>query len=228
MVRSTFNAAIAAAFSVVAIGSANAGIVITEVYAAGSGNGTYAADWFELTNTGATAVDITGWKFDDSSAAFATAVAFRGITSIDAGKSVIFLEGNAAGSNDATIATNFVNAWFGGTAPIGFQMGAYGGSGVGLSTGSDAVIIFDAGGTVVTGVQFGPSTTGFSFDNTAGLGSNVPAYPVLSTLSVAGTNGAFLSSNGVETGSPGVTIPTPGAVALLGMGGLVAVSRRRG
>ncbi len=227
MIRSTFNAAIAAALSVVAIGSANAGIVITEVYAAGSGNGTYGADWFELTNTGAAAVDITGWKIDDSSAAFASAVAFRGITSIAAGKSVIFFEGNAAGSNDATITTNFVSAWFGGTAPVGFEIGSYGGSGVGLSTGSDAVIIFNAGGTVVTGVQFGPSTTGFSFDNTAGLGSNAPAYPVLSTLSVAGTNGAFVSSNGLETGSPGVTIPTPGAAALLGLGGLVAVSRRR-
>lgn len=228
MVRSTFNAAIAAAFSVVAIGSANAGIVITEVYAAGSGNGTYGADWFELTNTGAAAVDITGWKMDDSSATFGSAAAFRGgVTSIAAGQSVIFLEGNTAGTNDGTIATSFVNAWFGGTAPIGFQMGAYGGSGVGLSTGSDAVIIFDAGGSVVTGVQFGPSTTGFTFDNTAGLGSNAPAYPVISTLSVAGTNGAFLSSNGIETGSPGVTIPTPGAAALLSLGGLVAVGRRR-
>ena len=131
MVRSRISAAIAAAFSVVAVGSANASIVITEVYAAGSGNLTYAADWFELTNTGAAAVDITGWKIDDSSAAFATAVAFRGITSIGAGQSVVFFEGNTAGSNDATITTNFINAWFGGTAPVGFQIGAYGGSGVG-------------------------------------------------------------------------------------------------
>jgi hypothetical protein len=39
--------------------SATAAMLITEVDAAGSG-ASYGADWFELTNTGNTAVDISG------------------------------------------------------------------------------------------------------------------------------------------------------------------------
>jgi hypothetical protein len=30
-----------------------------------AGAGTYEADWFEVTNTGATNVDITGWTVDE-------------------------------------------------------------------------------------------------------------------------------------------------------------------
>ena len=128
------------------------------MHPAGSGNGTYAADWFEVTNTGTTAVDITGWKMDDNSNAFATAVALRGVTSIPPGKSVVFIEGTADGITDATIIANFSTAWFGSaTPPGGFLIGTYGGSGVGLSSGGDAVNLFDAGGNRVTGVSFGAS-----------------------------------------------------------------------
>ncbi|MBY0263294.1 MAG: lamin tail domain-containing protein, partial [Phycisphaerales bacterium] len=86
MIRSSTLAIVALAGLAAA---ASAQIRITEVYPAGSGNGTYAADWFELTNTGPTAVDITGWKIDDSSNAIATAFALRGVTSIPAGASAI-------------------------------------------------------------------------------------------------------------------------------------------
>ena len=53
------------------------------------------------------------------------------------------------------------------------MIGHYGGSGVGLSTGGDAVNLFDANGNRVTGIAFGasPSAAPFaSFDNTAGVG----------------------------------------------------------
>src|SRR5262245_43725323 len=69
-------------------------ILITEVQPNGSGNAAYAADWFEVTNLGNEAVDISGWKKDDNSNSFAAAVALRGLTSIGAGKSAIFFEGN--------------------------------------------------------------------------------------------------------------------------------------
>lgn len=205
-------------------GAAHADIVITEVHPSGSGNGTYNADWFEVTNTGGAAVDITGWRVDDSSNAFASALALRLVTSIPAGASVIFIESNASGTNDATVTANFINAWFGGTAPSGFQIGTYGGSGIGLSTTSDAVVLFDSGEARVTGVQFGASTTGFSFDNTAGLGGTSAPFPTLGTLSVAGVNGAYVA--GAETGSPGV-VPAPSAIALLAAGGLLIGRRRR-
>ena len=45
---------------------------------------------------------------------------------------------------------------------------------------------------------FGAATTGFTFDNTAGLAS-------VTTLSATGVNGAFLAPDGIETGSPGTT-----------------------
>jgi Lamin Tail Domain len=51
--------------------NALAAIEITEVDPAGSANTAYAADWFELTNTGASPVSITGWKMDDNSNSYA-------------------------------------------------------------------------------------------------------------------------------------------------------------
>ncbi len=210
-------------------GSTHAAIVISEVHPSGSGNGNYAADWFELTNTGVAAVDITGWKVDDSSNAFASALALRGVTSINPGQSVIFAEGDATGSTDTTIAANFKNAWFGVSVPAGFTIGGYGGSAIGLSTSGDAVNIFDALGARVTGVAFNASTAGITFDNAAGLGSSTLPTPGISTLSVAGVNGAFTSSIS-EIGSPGAIqgVPEPGTVLLLVFGaGILAVQKRR-
>jgi VCBS repeat-containing protein len=180
-------------------------ILITEVNPSGSSS-IYAADWFEVTNTGPTDVNIAGWKMDDNSNAFGSAVALRGVTVIPAGKSAVFFEGNATGTTDAAIAAAFSTAWFGSaTPPAGFLIGAYGGSGVGLSTSGDAVNLFDAGGNRITGVSFGAANTARTFDNTAGLGSATLPLPTVPTLSVAGVNGAFLSSSGTETGSPGST-----------------------
>jgi hypothetical protein len=193
--------------------AAHAQIIISEVDPTGS-SASYAADWFELKNTGASAVDLTGWKMDDNSASFSLAVALRGITSIAAGQSVVFVEGNASGTTDATIDANFISAWFGGSAPVGFTVANYGGSGVGLSATSDAVNIYNSTGTLQAGVTFGASTAGFTFDNAAGLSG------AISQLSAAGVNGAFLSFNGAETGSPGNVgpVPEPGTLALMGMG----------
>ena len=73
--------------------------IISEVHPGGSGNGTYAADWFEVTNVDTAALDITGWKMDDNSNGVPATVEvpLRGITSIPAGKSAVFFEGNATG-----------------------------------------------------------------------------------------------------------------------------------
>ena len=70
----------------------------------------YGADWFELTNIGSTAVNISGWKMDDNSNSFGNAVALRGVTSIAAGQSVVFIEGNATGTTDSTIDATFKTA----------------------------------------------------------------------------------------------------------------------
>src|SRR5262249_42706761 len=83
--------------------------------------------------------------------------------------------------------------------------------GVGLSTGGDAVAVFDASGNQVTGVQFGsapPAAPFATFDNTAGAGSTTTPLPTITTLSVAGVNGAVRSANGHEVRSPAGVPPT--------------------
>lgn len=174
----------------------SAAAVITEVHPSGSSAG-YGSDWFEITNRGPVPLDISGWKVDDSSNAIATALALRGVTSIPAGKSAVFIEALADGSTDPAKVAAFSTAWFGSaTPPADVLIGTYGGSGIGLSGSGDAVNLFNAAGSRVTGVTFAAATTGVSFDNTAG-------GVAVSTLSAAGANGAFSSSTGGETGSPG-------------------------
>ncbi|MGE3621867.1 MAG: lamin tail domain-containing protein [Acidimicrobiia bacterium] len=179
------------------------GIRVTEVSAFGSGNSPYAADWFEVTNTGTESVQLTGWRMDDSSATFASGVELIGVPVLPAGASAIFFEG----SDDAAFELAFAQAWFGQNLfDGGFFFGHYNGGGVGLSTGGDAVVLFDAGGTLVTGVAFGasPSAAPFAtFDNAEGLGTATTPFPTLTTLSAVGVNGAFAAAQAAEIGSPG-------------------------
>ena len=203
-------------------GSLRADLVISEVYSAGSGNGTYNVDWFELTNRGSTSIDITGWRMDDNSANFGVAVPFGPeLTIIGAGQSVVFMETSSA--NFANRVTLFNQAWFGAdTSSVAF--GSYNGSGVGLGTGGDAVNIYDSLGNLRANVTFGAATTGFTFDNAAGLTG------AISQLSQIGVNGAFQSFNGAEVGSPGLisAVPEPTSVALacIGLSGIALLKRR--
>ena len=231
MQPSTFKTALlSASLAAVFAAPAQAAVFVSESAPYASGNTSYGADWFELTNSGSSAVSITGWRMDDNSNSFAASVALRGVSSIGAGQSVIFIEGEANGSTDAAVNTGFLASWFGPTAPAGFVIGNYGGSGVGLSTGGDAVNIFDNTGAAITGVAFGPSTTGRSFDNAAGLSNTT-----LTQLSQVGVNGAFTAFSGAEVGSPGSIasavspVPEPESYALMlaGFGLLGAVLRRR-
>jgi hypothetical protein len=233
--RVPFKSVLSACVVLCAAAFSRAGIVITEVDPSGSSatSNTYNADWFELTNTGISTVDMTGWKMDDNSHTFTLAVPLRGVTSIAAGQTVVFIEGLADGSTDTTIDNNFKSFWFGNNVPAGLTIGNYGGSGVGLSQSADEVNIYDAGGNQIVGVGFGASTLGVTFDNTAGIGSSTQPDPLISTTSMVGVNGAFASANAAagqpnEIGSPGVTgiTPEPGAGLLLGLGAALLPRRR--
>lgn len=177
-------------------------LVITEVAPWSSSNSQgILADWFELTNVSSNAVTLTGYKMDDNSFTFGSAVALNGITTIAPGESVIFIEtADLPGKTTA-----FINTWFGGTAPSGLQIGSYTGSGVGLGSGGDAVVIYNAAGTEQCRTSFGASTgpTYRTFDNTLAQ-NNIS----VTLLSQAGVNGAFAAPvNANEVGSPGYSAP---------------------
>src|SRR5262245_34711548 len=76
-----------AAFVPAAPASAAGSVIVSEVTPWASGNTAYAADWFELTNTGPSSVAINGWKVDDNSHDPAQALTLTGVASIQSGQS---------------------------------------------------------------------------------------------------------------------------------------------
>ena len=179
-------------------GSKAGSVYVSEIAPWSSGNSKVAADWFEVTNGSAAALDITGWRVDDSSAVFDQGAPLSGVTKIAPGESVIFIEGaDAKAASDA-----FASTWFGGTLPAGLQIGVYSGKGIGLSTGGDAVNLYNAAGELQTGVTFGasPAAAPFAtFNNAAALNG-----VAVTTMSEPGVNGAFKAASGAdEIGSPG-------------------------
>ena len=154
-------------------------MAITEVTPWASGDSPYGADLIELTNTGTQVVDLTGYRIDDSSNQFALLPSpLTGVASLAPGASAVFFESSPA--DLPAKQTQFLTAWLGTTtAPAGLVIGSYSGSGIGLSTGGDAVNLFDTYGRTVAVVSFGSSTVGRTFDNTGA------ATGVISTLSAA-------------------------------------------
>jgi hypothetical protein len=224
---------IAALIASVASTQAQSLIRVTEAMSSSGTGGT--PDWIELTNLGNTAANINGWKVDDSSRAFGTSLLLNGITSIAAGESVVFFETPTANLSGAwaTDRTNFRNFW-GGLS--GIQVGYYGGSGIGLSSAGDGMIVFNSSGIEQTAyVSFGAATAGTSFnfvyDASGGLTSAANA------LSVAGEYGATTVSaawggTGTainNTAGPGTitTVPEPSSSALLGLGTIALLALRR-
>jgi hypothetical protein len=209
------SAACAALGALAVATSASASIRITEAMSSSGTGGT--PDWFEVTNYGSSAVDITGWRMDDSSFTFANSVLLSGITSIAAGQSVIFVEGAA------TDVAGFTSFW-GGLS--GVSVGYYFGGGVSFGSGGDGVVLFNATGTETTArATFGAATTGSSFyfdlaPNNVGIVSTVGAIGTQLTFA---TTGSVVNIGSLGTA---IDIPAPGAVALLAAAGMVSRRRR--
>lgn len=198
---------------------AQAALIITEVMS----HSGVTPDWFEVTNTGTSAVDITDFKFDDGSNEFGRSVPLVGVTSIAAGQSVVFIET----STPVTTIADFRTFW-GGSATTAV-IGSYSGAGVGFSSLSDGARIFDTSEVSVAFVSFGAATTGSSF------GYDLASYPNqngFGGISVNGSNGAFISADALgNIGSPGVAIfpsevPEPSRLGFLGLSFIILLFTR--
>lgn len=197
---------------------AEGALVITEALAStGHPAGTANADFFELTNNGPGVVNLTGYSWDDSTAAAGSA-GFGPITSIGVNESII-ITGETLGAEAA-----FRQDW---GIPAAVQIFNVGGTNFqDLNATGDTINVYNASNVLQATQTFGSATTGVSFewgrDNTS-LG-----------LSVAGQNGAYVAPEngatgvGTDVGSPGVTVvPEPSTLALVPLAGLLVARRRR-
>ena len=208
---------------------------ITEAMSSSGVGGT--ADWWEVTNYGSSAVDITGWTVDDNFMS-GSSIALNGITSINAGESVAFLETTTLDSGTvATLISSFRTFWGGSAASA--QIGYYAGSGIGLSSNGDGLVMFSGTTETTPRVSFGAATTGASFYygyDAAGDPTTSPnTNAIVSTVGTLDGQSTFASatiSTAQNIGSPGTAVaavPEPSAIALLAIGagtGVTLVLRR--
>ena len=206
---------------------------ITEAMSQSGTTPTFTADWFEVTNFGSSAVDLTGWKMDDGSFNPAVAVALNGVSSIGAGESVVFVET----ASPLTVIPDFRSFWGGSAATA--TIGSYTGSGVGFSSGGDGIVLFNSGSAAATPSVFFPAATlGSSFFYQYASNGDPTTSPnadaVVSTVGTINGQVTYLSANTVtqNIGSPGTAInavPEPSTVALgsIGLAILAARAARR-
>ena len=182
--------------------AAPAMLIISEVAPWSSGNSPVGADWFEVTNIGASAANIAGWKIDDSSESPAGAALLNGITSIAPGESVIFLEtANLAAASAGVRQTLVRRQPASGSADR--QLHRFGtGPCRPAATPSTST-------TSSTCCSPRCSSAPSSSDSrrlppsTTPRGSTSPASRM---FSVAGVNGAFVAALAAEVGSPGTIL----------------------
>ncbi|MBM4021238.1 MAG: hypothetical protein FJ284_03185 [Planctomycetes bacterium] len=190
---------------------------VTEVMSSSGTGGT--PDWFEITNYGSAAVDITGWRMDDNPPTFGAAAPLTPYTTgstpawtlLEPGESVVMIESAAP----ATLVPTFQTFWNLGTAAGNVRnpkIGTYTGSGVSFSSGGDGVTVFDSAGTIVVPqVTFAAATMGSTFYwsyDAAGQLATVTA----GTLSTLGIANAFSSGSPTNVGSPGIAVVAAPAV----------------
>jgi hypothetical protein len=189
---------------------ATANVVISEVMSDSShdnGSTNDNGDWFEITNTGTTAVSLYNWEWVDDDSEHDN-IAFPDIT-IAAGESIICLE-----EGDAD---DWLSSW--GLTGSGITVVTEDDFGDfhGLSKKGDSILLYDNLGALVDSFTWTSSSEGFSTDVLAG-----------GVYSQVGVNGAW-ASNDIDgyndVASPGV-IPEPATIALLGLGGLILRRRK--
>ena len=174
----------------------SAQIRITEVmsdsqHSSSAANG----DWFEITNTGTSAVNIGGYSFDDDGPSPGKSGQIFPSYSIPAGASIIVLKESSAAT--------FRTLW-NLPATVKIFTEAEVPNFPGLSASGDSVFLFNSGSSVVSEFTFGAATPGSSFARFTD-GTSVPG-----NLSVDGLFGAYFSDDSSEdVGSPGTAALPP-------------------
>ncbi len=174
--------------------SASADLVITEVMPS-SAHTTLKGDWWELTNTGTSAVSLDGYYWNDDDGI--TPSYFPSGISIAPNQSIIILQ-DASGTEVGTwkiawgisASTTVLSSFLFPETIVGSQKFS------GLGGTGDSVILYNPAGTTVAEVKFGAAVAGRSFVY------HEDATPIYNQTSVNGRNGAYTSSQ-ADVGSPG-------------------------
>lgn len=151
-------------------------------------------DWFEITNAGASAVNIQGYSFDDDGARPGASGGFPSY-SLSPGESVIVLDDSSS--------VRFKALWnldAGVRVITNTEISNY----QGLGKGGDTVFLFSNNGSVVDNFVFGAATEGFSFARF------INGDPVPGGISSDGNFGAYESDDASEdVASPGIAADLP-------------------
>jgi hypothetical protein len=191
----------------------HARLAITEVMSSASTNlgperVVSRADFWELTNFAADAIDLTHYRFSDSAGLSdqlkeEDEAVFGGVN-IGPGESIIFFQFTR---DVCTNAAQFRDWWGEHNLPAHLQIRVY--NGRGFSSSGDAVQLWhatDEGATLVDRVEIYKARRGFTF-------SYDPITGFFDSLSAADLGGAFKAVETDDVGSPGFTTgPVPPAI----------------
>lgn len=181
------------------------------------------SEFVEFTNLGASAVDMTGWSYDDESR-IPGEVSLSAFGSVAAGESVILSEASAG---------DFRVLW-----GLAATVKVIGNNSVNLGR-NDEINLFDAQGGLVDRLRYGDSSYVPGTIRTLNISGNPTTLALLTNdtsagwvLSTPGDAFGSLAVNGGLVGNPGVfalAVPEPAAVALMlaGLLTVTAAARRR-
>ncbi len=179
-------------------------------------------EFIELTNVSLSPVDMTGWTFQDDKYPIADPYDLSGFGTVQPGESVVLTE---------QIEVVFRAAWS--LDPAVKVVGLLGDS-VGENIGrNDAIFILDDLNQIADSLDYGDG----DFPGTPRTDSqsvNIPAtdygFTEAQTSWELATVGDFFgsyASTGGDIGSPGFVVPEPATIALVLMGGMAMLRRRR-
>ena len=154
------------------------------------------SDFWELTNFGSNTVDLTRYRFTDSThSPFALVPAGAPPLFIQPSESIVFVRSNIT-HTEAQFRT-----WWGSCVGPNVQIRFF--KNPGFSHNGDGIRVYDSMTNLVDSVDFGPATFGVSFVYDTVTGE-------FGALSVLGQGGACRAATAADVGSPGVnTGPIP-------------------